>query len=71
MVPLKCLSYFWRALEMLLINCEISLQLTCSTKCILAAGTASNQVLKLRITDTKIYVPAVTFFSWSKYWRSK
>ena len=43
-----------------LINCEITLQLTCSKKCILVAGTAGNQVPKLRITNTKIYVPVVT-----------
>ena len=28
MVPLKCLSNFWRTLEMLLLNCEVSLILT-------------------------------------------
>ena len=27
-VPLKCLSNFWRTLEMLLINCEVNLELT-------------------------------------------
>ena len=43
-----------------LINCEITLQLTCSKKCILVAGTAGNQVPKLRITNAKIYVPVVT-----------
>ena len=31
-VPLKYLSNFWRTLEMPLINCEITLQLTCSEK---------------------------------------
>ena len=53
LIPLKYLSNFWRTLE-------INLQLTCSKKSILAAGTAVNQVLKFRITDTKIYVPVVT-----------
>ena len=29
MVPLKYLSNFWRTLEILLINCEVKLILTC------------------------------------------
>ena len=57
---LKYLSQFWRTLEMPLINCEISLQLTCSKKCILAASTAANQVPKFKITGTKLYVTVVT-----------
>ena len=44
MVPLKCLSNFWRILEMPFINCEINLQLKWSLKCILVAGTAADQV---------------------------
>ena len=43
-----------------LINCKISLQLTCSKQIILAAGTTANQVPKFRITNAKIYVPVVT-----------
>ena len=43
-----------------LINCKISLQLTCSKQIILVAGTAANQVTKFRITNRKIYVPVVT-----------
>ena len=60
MVPLKYLSNFWRALEMLLSNCDITLQITFSTKSILVAGAAANQARKLRITNKKLYVPAVT-----------
>ena len=60
MVPLRYLSNFWRTLEMPLINCEITLQLTYSKECILAAATAGNQVPKFRITDTKLYVAVVT-----------
>ena len=59
MVPLKYLSNFWRILEMPLINCEIRHQLRWSKDCILVAGTAANKVPKLRITDTKLYVPVV------------
>ena len=45
-VPLKHLSNFWRTLDMPLINCEVSLTLTWSEKCVLtdittqAAGAA-------------------------------
>ena len=60
MIPLKYLSNFWRALEMLLSNFDITLPLTFSTKSILVAGAAANQARKLRITNTKLYVPAVT-----------
>ena len=42
MVPLKYLSNFWRALEMPLINCEISLQLKWSKDCILVASSWSS-----------------------------
>ena len=34
-VPLKCLSSFWRTLEMILINCEINLILTWSAICLI------------------------------------
>ena len=55
MVPLKYLSNFWRTLEMPLINCKITLKLICSRINVLVAGTAANQVPKLRITDAKLY----------------
>ena len=42
-----------------LINCEITLQLKCSKKSILAASIAANQVPKFKTTDTKLYVPVV------------
>ena len=46
---------------MLLFNCEITLQLTCSkTKSILVGGTAAKQVPKFKITGTKLYVSVVT-----------
>ena len=61
-VSLKYLSDFWRTLEVPLINCEITFQLTCSKKSFLAASTIANQVPKLKITGTKLYVP-VTILS--------
>ena len=60
MVPLKCLSDFWRTFEMPLINWEISLQLKRSKDCILVADTVTNQEPKFEITDAKLYVPVVT-----------
>ena len=56
-VPLKCLSNFFRSLEMPLINCEIKLNLTWKIKCVLSTD-AGNAVFI--INDTKIYVPVVT-----------
>ena len=60
MVPLKYLSNFWRALEMPLINYEINLILTWSTNCVIVASNIANQNATFSITDTKLYVPAVT-----------
>ena len=60
MVPLKYLSNFRRTLEMPLINCEISLQLKSSKKCIIVAGTVNNQNPSFQITGTKLYIPLVT-----------
>ena len=48
MVTLKYLSNFWKSLEMPLINCEVNFILTWSSTCV------------FKITDTKLYVPAVT-----------
>ena len=60
MVPLKYLSNFWRTLEMPLINCEVNLILTWSSRCVLIATTVQNQAVTFEITDTKLYVPVVT-----------
>ena len=56
-VPLKHLSNFWRALEMPLIHCEVTLILTWSSDCVI---TNSNGAGKFAITETKIYVLVVT-----------
>ena len=60
MVPLKHLSNFWRTLEMPLINCEITLLLTWSISCVILSTDVENQNATFAITDTKLYVPAVT-----------
>ena len=57
LVPLKYLSYFWRTLEMPIINCEVELILTWSKKCVITNSTGEG---KFVITDTKLYVPVVT-----------
>ena len=60
MVPLKYLSNFWRTLEMPLINCEVNLILTWSSTCVIVSASNANQCANFAITDTKLYVPAVT-----------
>ena len=56
-VPLKYLSNFWRTLEMLLINCEVNLILTCSPTCVVSSATGET---KFRLTEKKLYVAVVT-----------
>ena len=43
-----------------LINCEVNLILTWSSTCVLVASNILNQNATFAITDTKLYVPAVT-----------
>ena len=70
-VPLKYLSNFWRALDMPLINCEVSLTLTWSENCVIATfdkrtvrdtnnrdNSPTNAAFK--ITHCKLHVPVVT-----------
>ena len=72
-IPLKCLSNFWRALNIPLINCEVELILTWPNNCVLADMTvrvagnnndppavAAPTGLEFKITDAKLYVPVVT-----------
>ena len=56
-VPSKCLSNFWRTLEMPLINCEMHHILTWSLTCDITNSTGAGT---FAITDTKLYVPLVT-----------
>ena len=57
---LKYLSNFWRTLEMPLINCEINLILTWSTNCVIVSTNVAYQNATFEVTDTKLYVLAVT-----------
>ena len=68
-IPLKYLSKFWRSLNIPLNNCEVELILTWSKNCVLAdmvVNAAANPAIvapsgaKLKITDTKLYVPVIT-----------
>ena len=59
-VPLKYLSNFWRALETLLIKCEVNLILTWSANCDNVSTDVENQNATFEITDTKLYLPVVT-----------
>ena len=75
-VPLKHLNNFWRKLEMPLINCDVSLTLTWSEKCVItskATRNASDDPLVLginnptnatfKIKDRNLYVPVVTLLA--------
>ena len=57
-VPLKYLSSFWRTLEMPLINYEVNLILTWSKDCVITSSTDKGT---FATTETKFYVPVVTF----------
>ena len=57
-VPLKCLSNFWRSLEMTLINCKFELSLKWIEHCVLSTANAIN--VTSGITNAKLYVPTVT-----------
>ena len=59
-VPLKYLSNLCRTLEMSLINCEINLILTWSNRCFITDNPVAGQKPTFTITDTNLYVPAVT-----------
>ena len=56
-VPLKCLSNFFRSLEMPLINCKVKLNLTWKKECVLSTHAGDAVFI---INDTKLYVPIVT-----------
>ena len=56
-VSLRYLSNFWRTLELSLIICETNFILTSSEDCIISSATRAT---KIKITDTKHYVPVVT-----------
>ena len=61
-VPLKYIGNFFRSLEMPLVNCKIDLELTWHKDCMISSvDAAAGQVVSFVITNTKLYVPIVTF----------
>ena len=56
-MQLKCLSNFWRSLELPLINCKVELSLTWDPNCVLSNLVG---ISTFTITDAKLYVPIVT-----------
>ena len=69
-IPLKHLGNFWRALNIPLISCKISLELKWNKNCVITSeqigvnldrgNTAAPTDATLTITDCKLYVPVVT-----------
>ena len=64
-VPFKHLRNFWRTLEMPLVNCEVDVILTSSKD---SVTTNSPGAGNFKITETKLYVPIVT---WSTHDNTK
>ena len=60
MVSLSYLNVFWRSLELPLIKSEVNLILTWFANCAVVSTNVTNQNAIFAITDTKLYVPAVT-----------
>ena len=57
LVPLKCLSNFWRALETPLINCEVTLELKWLENCFICEA---DRTTTFAMTSAKRFVPVVT-----------
>ena len=64
-IPLKYLGNFWRALNISLLSCEVSLELKWDKNCVrdIGGGNRDNAPTgaTLAINDCKLYVPEVTF----------
>ena len=69
-IPLKYLGNFWRALNIPLISCEVSLELNWNKNCVITSiqreinldggNTEASTGATLAIKDCKLYVPVVT-----------
>ena len=57
---MEYLSKFWGTVEIPIINYEINSVPTWSENCVISNG-ATIQATTFAITDTKLYVPVVTF----------
>ena len=69
-IPLKYLGNFWRALNIPLISCEVSLELKWNKNCVITSiqreinldggNTEASTGATLTITDCRLYIPVVT-----------
>ena len=69
-IPLKYLGNFWRALNISLISCEVSLELKWNKTCVITSqqigvnldggNTAAPTGATITINDYKLYIPVVT-----------
>ena len=59
-VPLKYISNFFRSLEIPLINCKISLELSWTKSCVLSSDAGNGGDVSFKIKNTVLYVPIVT-----------
>ena len=55
-VPLQHLINFWRTLEMPLINCKVTVEISCSENCIICEA---DRATTFAMTNEKIYVPVL------------
>ena len=71
-IPLKYLGSFWKALDIPLISCEVSLELKWNKNCVITSqqtmvnldggNTAAPTGATLAINDCKLYIPVVTLY---------
>ena len=57
-MPLKCLSKFWKTLEIPLINCKVTFDLNWSENFVICEV---NRPTTFVMSGAKLYVPVVTF----------
>ena len=61
-IPLKYLSNFWRALNLLLINCKVGIDLSRTKDFVFVERNNSNVTcIDFKIANTKLYDPTATF----------
>ena len=58
-IPLKCLSSFWRSIDLLLINCEIELDLTRSKNCAVSKVSRTSEVEWANSEDETLTTEAI------------
>ena len=66
-IPLKCLSNFWRSLDLPLINCEIELNLSWSDKCVISETSRTWGAVGNLTVQQVAAAPTVTIFQINKF----